>query len=340
MQSVINCEKISKFVDEYVPKLGTTVCDGVFDVVASSKKGENGLTTVKLATEVIQRFFYVPIKDAMRTNNDRLLLVLLEYLFKVVTDKIGLTVGKEWFKGAILPYSYGNNKLGAGILTFNVSPAFLCPSMCTGQCKGCSDCYAMFSERRHGSELARNILAFIRILKYPIETIVNDTIKALGRKKKTLASQFIRFSQNGDILNNSVLIKVNKLAMALLERYDNLLGAYTYTHNNNLDLSLASHIVVNQSEKDLNAVKSTIVLYKWENKYFDPSKYILCLGDCSLCPYCKNGDDTRTVIFMAHGGGLNAIETVPEPVIQFYDWLRGFNNQAFINQMELAKMTA
>lgn len=330
MQSIVNCEAIKRFCNKYVELIGTGVVDDVFDAPLSSKSSENGLTRVRVGTELIRRFFYVPITKAIRTNDNRKLLKMLEYLLKILTEVIGLNVGKEWTIDHRLGYSYGNDKLGAGILTINLSPAFLCPSMCLGYCNHCSDCYAMKSEIRHESELVRNILNFIKILKYPIEDISRDTIKALGNKKQTLRLEFVRFSANGDILNNDILIKANTLAMDLLARYQNLLGVYTYTHNKNLDLSLATHMVVNQSDNDSDGVKATIVLFKWEDKYFDPTRYVLCLGDCTNCPYCKNEQDKRTVIFMAHGGGLNAMETVPQGVIAYFELMLHFYNNNFL----------
>lgn len=337
---LVDIEAIEEFTAHYVPLIHTEVFDEVFQAPYKPSKKLRGLTAIKLATETIQRFLYDSIKKAIQENNEEVLLELLKYTFYIVVDVIGVKCGSEWKEDGALGFSYGNNKLGKRIITFNTSPAFLCPSMACGFCKQCKNCYAYCSEIRHDYELSRNILNNIKLLYYDVDTIINDTIKHLGHGEKTLTSEFVRFNQNGDILNDNMLLKCNKLALELKTEYMNILSIYTYTHNKMLNTQKANDIVFNHSDKDNEVSKGTIVLYKWDDKYFDTSKYILCLGNCSDCPYCKNKDEKRTVIFMAHGGGLKAIKTVPDYVIQTYSNLLYWDNVNFMNQARLEKFTS
>ena len=32
---------------------------------------------------------------------------------------------------------------------------------------------------------------------------------------------------------------------------------------------------------------------------------VICCGNCSNCPYCKNNNDKRLVLFLRHGNGWN-----------------------------------
>ena len=64
-----------------------------------------------------------------------------------------------------------------------------------------------------------------------------------------------------------------------------------------------SYIVMNWSIKAGDGFKSAITCNNPSDlpKYLsEPAKYIICLGDCHNCSYCKDKDDLRTVVFINH----------------------------------------
>ena len=310
-----------EFMAYYVPLIGTEVIDDNFNCPLSSKKEENGLTKVKLQTEVIKRFYVEPFKQAVVKNDKTALLSLVnEMLDNAIL--FGFKIAKKWLNNDVLPYSIGNNKIGNDTLVFNCSSALLCPSALKGHCDVCKACYAVNNEVTYGLPFVRNLLSLKRLLTVDIKVLATNTIKMISTDntkkdgKKAKEALFIRFNSNGDILDSEMLSNINKFAKSLINDCSNCLKvAYTYTHNKDLDVSIADSITFNLSYKTNLKVKKTIVAFKFDKKYLDNSKYIICNGKCFNCPYCKNKDDKRTVVFMAHGGGFKGLDMLPDGLI-------------------------
>ena len=328
----------NQFIEKYVPLIGTEVVDKVFNCPLSSKKEENGLTKVRLQTETVKKFYVEPFKQAVLDNNETALLSLVnEMLDNAVL--FGFKIAKKWLNADVLPYSIGNSKIGNDTLVFNCSSALLCPSALKGHCEVCKSCYAVNNEVVYGMPFVRNLLSLKRLLTVNIDTLIVNTIKLISTDsqkkdgKKAKEALFIRFNSNGDILNNKMLSDINKFATELINDCSNCLKvAYTYTHNKDLDLNIGTNIAFNISYKTNKQGKKTIVAFKWNKAYLDNSKYIICNGKCFNCPYCKNKDDKRTVVFMAHGGGLKGLDMLPDGLINVlnqqkaFDWAK-FNAQ-------------
>ena len=166
--------------------------------------------------------------------------------------------------------------------------------------------------------------------------ISTDNTKKDGKKAKE--ALFVRFNSNGDILDDKMLSDVNKFAKMLIkDSSNNLKVAYSYTHNKDLDLDIATNITFNISYKTDKAVKKTVVAFRWDKKYLDNSKYVICNGKCFNCPYCKNKDDKRTVVFMAHGGGFKGLDMLPDGLIDVLNAQKGLDwakfNASLINPL-------
>ena len=88
----------------------------------------------------------------------------------------------------------------------------------------------------------------------------------------------------------------------------------------------------NLSFKGSEKVKRCITAYTWDKKYLDNSKYIICNSKCEKCPYCKDKNDLRTIVFMAHGKGLKGLDMLPDGLIDVlnenkdFDWAK-FNSK-------------
>lgn len=313
--------ELKEFLNKYVPLIGTEVIDGVFNCPLSSKKEENGLTKVKLQTELVKRFYYEPVQQAvLKGDKNELLSLVNEMLDNAV--RMGFKIAQKWLNNDVLPYSIGNNKIGNDTLVFNCSTALLCPSALKEHCDVCKACYAVNNEVTYGLPFVRNLLSLKRLLTVSIEVLATNTIKMISTDnvkkdgKKAKEALFIRFNSNGDILDNKMLSDVNKFAEMLIKDSSNSLKVcYTYTHNKDLNVSIADSITFNLSYKTKKQVKKTIVAFRWDKKYLDSSKYVICNGKCFNCPYCKNKDDKRTIVFMAHGGGFKGLDMLPDGLI-------------------------
>ena len=321
----------TKFMEHYVPLIGKEVVDGVFNCPLSSKKEENGLTKVRLQTEVVKRFYVEPFKQAVLENNKTALLSLVNEMLDNAV-RMGFKIAKKWLKVPVLPYSIGNDKIGNDTLIFNCSTALLCPSALKGHCNICKACYAVNNEVTYGLPFVRNLLSLKMLLSVDINILINNTIKFIANDnqkkngKKAKEALFIRFNSNGDILDTKMLLDINKFAKSLInDCSNNLKVAYTYTHNKELDVSMANSITFNLSYKTDLKVKKTVVAFKFDKKYLDNSKYVICNGKCLNCPYCKNKDDKRTVVFMAHGGGFKGLDMLPDGLIDVLNSQKGLD---------------
>lgn len=312
---------LAEFKECYIPLIGTEVIDDNFNCPLTSDKKMNGLTKVKLQTEIVKRFYVEPFKQAVINNDKIALLSLIDEMLNNAVE-LGFKIAKKWLNTDVLPYSIGNNKIGNDTLVFNCSTALLCPSALKGHCDVCKACYAVNNEIVYGMPFVRNLLSLKRLLTIDIDTLIVNTIKLISTDsqkkdgKKAKEALFIRFNGNGDILDNKMLSDINKFAKSLInDCSNNLKVAYTYTHNKDLDVSIVDSITFNLSYKSDLKVKKTVVAFKFDKTYLNSSKYVICNGKCFNCPYCKNKDDTRTVVFMAHGGGFKGLDMLPDGLI-------------------------
>lgn len=307
--------ELNEFVAHYKDLMGSEVIDEYFTAPLSSKDSENGLTKVKILTKTVELFFRADFKSAVLNNDKAQLLALSEAILDIAYD-LGFKTANKWINNPVLPYSIGNSKIGNDTLVFNCSPALLCPSDLKGYCENCNSCYAKNNEVTYGNPLVRNLLSLKKLLIYDINTIIKATLKAIRTDKDAKNCLFIRINSNGDILDNNMLKAIDKFSYSLIQaNTNNLKVAYSYTHNKDLDLNLSSNIVFNLSFKGSEPAKRCITAYSFDKKYLDNSKYVICNGKCKNCSYCKDKTELRTVVFMAHGGGLKGLDMLPDGLI-------------------------
>ena len=313
--------ELNEFIAHYKNLIGCHVIDEHFIAPLTNKKGENGLTKVKLLNKTVELFYRTDFKLAVLNNDKTTLLDLTDDILSLAYD-LGFKTDNRWLNNAVLPYSIGNTKIGADTLVFNCSPALLCPSDLKGYCENCNSCYAKNNEVIYGNPFVRNLLSFKKLLTINIDTIIEHTLKAIKTDRrvkdgfKAKECIFIRINSNGDILDDIMLKAIDKFVFSLIEaKTNNLQIGYSYTHNKNLDLNLSSNIVFNLSFKSSKTAKKCITAYAWDKKYLDNSKYVICNGKCKNCPYCKDKTELRTIVFMAHGGGLKGLDMLPDGLI-------------------------
>lgn len=295
------------------------------EVIEAKKVLRKTLTPVKTLTTIINRFYVDKINKAIKSDNEALLSDLLKEIIALAVVELEAGTSKKWLKEPILVFTDGNAKTGRDTVIINSSSAILCPSKGLGHCKHCKTCYAYKSEIRHIKEIATNCINSYMLLNYDIELLYHNIVNSKEFNKiKDL--EFIRFNSNGDILNQNQLNKLSKLIELLKQDMANFKVCYTYTHNKTLNFDNINNIVVNYSDSKDTTVKRTIVAYKWDKKYLDTSKYVICTGNCNQCSYCKDENDKRCIVFMAHGGGLKGLEMLPDGLLdilvaqKYYDW--------------------
>lgn len=256
------------------------------------------------------------------------------------TNLFGLGLPKTQEKCLVnkeLPIIIGNSKVGEDTLCINMSSSFNCYSAHMGYCEHCNgrtnySCYARALEDPFKNTLTQNLLcgylfdtlSIDELIQQVSETIVKNDIK------------FIRYNSFGDFKSMEQFLKANTLSEFCYKEFG--VVSYTYTHNKDLEIDVLekSFITVNYSYKTgRDNVKHCITAFKWESKYLDDSKYVICNGDCYKCSYCKDKDDKRIIVFMAHGKGFKGSEMLPNGLmsvlndIKAWDWAKF--NQRLVN---------
>lgn len=259
------------------------------------KKTNSSVTAIYL---FFMRFF-----SGIRTVEAYTMFLTIVYLV------LGLKAGKEWFeKGAdkYLVISKGNDKIGTDTLICDVSCAIDCHCRLCGHCDMTDKCYALSLETFRYYKMLKNVLSALRWLKLSFE----DKIASFEHYMD-YEIEFIRFNGYGDFFDLDSYIEAFKIAEYMYNKYGII--TYFYTHNKDLEeYYLENHkdihwFVCNFSYDEANCQKKAIsVPIKELGKYLNDDKYVVCNGDCFKCPYCKDNDLTKTVVFVIHGNGQNA----------------------------------
>jgi hypothetical protein len=191
-----------------------------------------------------------------------------------------------------MEYSIGNRKIGKDTLIFNMGSATHCASKKAGLCD--IDCYAMKAERMYKATLPYRS----RQEKYWLEndafTIAEEIQKAFNRKLK-VALKYVRVNESGDFHSAECVQKLIEIAEMLPN-----VKFYTYTHRSDLitdNMYVPANLVINTSNfsrEGFNQFKAIPEIKV--HKMADISKVkkeilnfsdLACVGDCSICGYCK-----------------------------------------------------
>lgn len=267
------------------------------------KKGNSSVTAIYI--------FFMKFFSGIRTVEAYTLFLTVVYLV------LGLKAGKEWFeKGAdkYLVISKGNDKIGTDTLICDVSCAIDCHCRLCGYCDLTDKCYALSLETFRYYKLLKNVLSALRWLKLSFEEKI-----ASFEHYMDYEIEFIRFNGYGDFFDLDSYIEAFKIAEYMYNKYGII--SYFYTHNKDIEAYyLDNHqdihwFVCNFSYKEAKSHKKAIAVKITDlHKYLNNDKYIVCNGDCLKCPYCKDNDLKKTVIFVMHGNGQNAEKLI----VQYY----------------------
>ena len=229
------------FLNKYSGLIGQPVNDSFFNT--------DRLTKTALLNKLVELFYMDKITECYQTNNLNDLLSLLEKIISI-SLKLGFKIKKDWLSFDLLPHSIGNNKIGSDTLCISVNSGLLCYMGLTDNCSNCHICYAKNSNKMYTAEFLKNTISQIVILKImlgkiSVHTVLRNTIYSInciysGPQINRL--KFLRLNVNGDILSNDMLVVINNVSKVLVSVF-NLYGAYSYTHNTELDFALCPDIV-------------------------------------------------------------------------------------------------
>lgn len=202
-----------------------------------------------------------------------------------------------------MPLKIGNVKIGDDTLIINTNHALNCYCSKQGYCTMEKDCYAKKSSNIYINSCLYNIAAEINFNTLSASKIIADIEKIITSAKKPI--KFIRFNESGDFISYAAFLKADKIATYFKNKYNII--SYAYTHNKELEKYITdinnSNIVLNYSygvKTSLNVKKCMVINESDIHNYIKNKKYVICTGSCTNCSYCKNKQDTRTVIFLNH----------------------------------------
>ncbi|MBP5421638.1 MAG: hypothetical protein J6Y78_04250 [Paludibacteraceae bacterium] len=303
---------LDAFLSKYIPLIGKPLKDNIFD---TKKDNLTGTKILNLITD----YRFKPMMQSAYLSNDA--DAINDVLFEVLETAKALNypLGTDWLINKFaLPFSLGNSKIGADTLCISINSALLCHMGLIGKCDACNVCYAVNSNRMYSAEYVKNSASQLRFNKFDAVTLAESTIKAVKSiltKKQLAELRFIRFNVNGDIRNQDDLMKLDKIAGMLMDAL-NIKISYSYTHNKELDLSKCKNIVINSSFKDSKNDKNCLIKFGFDASLMDDDSVIVCNGKCFRCSYCKNPNECRTIIFLAHGGKYKGIKEIPAHIME------------------------
>lgn len=236
-----------------------------------------------------------------------------------------------------------NSKTGANIVNLSFTTALHCPEAIQGHCKvqkrirdsnglktgNKQVCYACSINNRHIETFIKNIHNYIIF-----NTISNKAIeKQLISYILNNGALYLRFNEYGSFINEHCLKRCLDITKSLIEsKYIKKAFSYTsnvhlfikyYDVNTNFVLSLSKGLDYDFEDIDTSIKTTAIVslssIAMWKN---NPEKalkqgrevlipllnnpdVVICCGNCSNCPYCKNNNEKRLVVFLRHGNGWN-----------------------------------
>lgn len=235
-----------------------------------------------------------------------------------------------------------NGKTGSNIVNLSFTSAIHCPEAIKGHCKvqkpirnlkgvktgNKQICYACSINNRHIETFMKNVWNYIIF-----NTLTNDEIiKQIKSYILTNGALYLRFNEYGSFINEECIKRCITISNTLIkEGY--IKNSFSYTSNKHLFKKYCNvrGFVLSYSEGfkfDLNdlepSIKKTGVVTlsstaMWKNNpekalkqgrevlipLLNNPNIVICCGNCSNCPYCKNNNDKRLVLFLRHGNGWN-----------------------------------
>lgn len=190
--------------------------------------------------------------------------------------------------------SFGNLKIPATTLIFNMSSATDCPSLKLNLCKACiggkNFCYAMKAE----SGIYPSVLPYRRrqedFWKGVSAEVFAEQVLQINQRKKVKVKK-VRLNEAGDFHGQSCIRKADEIAEILSQHG---IAVYCYTSRNDLDFSSVQHLVVNGSGFKKAGISNEFRMIAKDAPW--PKGYAKCPMDCKVCDRCsKKGKDTFVI---------------------------------------------
>lgn len=224
----------------------------------------------------------------------------------VFGQKVGKKLMEQCGENGLV-ISVGNDKIGEDTLICDVSCALDCYCRLKGYCDITSDCYALALEKFRVGKLLKNVLSASRWLSTSLSEKI-DSFEELV-KKGNGSVKYIRFNAYGDFFDLESLKTAFTIANYFYREYG--IRTYFYTHNKELESYIIKHyakddyFVCNFSYPVDNEKQTIAVEIKDIRKYLNDDRYIICIGECHYCPYCKMAHLDKIIVFVKHGHGQN-----------------------------------
>lgn len=238
-----------------------------------------------------------------------------------------------------------NSKTGNLVLNVNMTTAWACKECRDGKCSvqrpiidnngdkhGKIRCYALSTENRLKDKMENSLWNYIMFHELEAEEIAKQIVAKCGNKVK-----HIRFNEMGCFATPYLA----KKAMAIAEILKGEgIHCYSYTSDKEMfDLINGSDITINWSNGEYNGeLKTTRSIYpsrKNAEMVLNDENKVFCLGDCSNCPYCKDEQDFRQIIFFMHGGGIKvkAEDVFTKEELNHMKEVRKTENEAYLERI-------
>lgn len=240
------------------------------------------------------------LKEAVRNapflDSDELYEILVEYAPYFSKSK-----ALDYVNNNKMFHKIGNSKIGLDTVIINVNSVLNCYCGKNGLCKEFGRCYAQAVGNFRRLSALTGLASGIMFDRLTVDELI-EQIEETIIKSKDDDIQFIRWNELGEFDCVETFLKANEVAKYFFEKYGII--SYSYTHNSEIppELLIDSYIVMTFSYPiDMDGVKKAIVVNGEEIlDYVDDDDYVICTGKCYHCPYCKDKEDTRTVVFINH----------------------------------------
>lgn len=233
-----------------------------------------------------------------------------------------------------------NSKTGENVVNLSFSTAINCPEAIKGHCnvqKPLRDseglktgekqvCYACSVNNRHIETTVKCVWNYIQFHKLT----VNEIKEQIERHILVNNCQYLRFNEYGSFVDENNLKKCITINNILVEG-GLIKNSFSYTSNRylfkkypkvpNFVLSYSQGLDVDIETLDCSIKQTAIITLSSVAKMkhnrdkavkngrkillplLNNQNVVICCGDCSKCPYCKDKEDKRVIVFLRHGNG-------------------------------------
>lgn len=190
-----------------------------------------------------------------------------------------------------LSIKFGNSKLPASTIIFNMGSSKNCPSRKLGLCKVAHLCYARKPEKLYPACLPYREQQSQYWADTDIKKIKKDFSHIIDHTKKK--PTVFRYNESGDFYSQLCIEKLSQLAEYLLKEHNII--TYGYSARSDLDFTNASFFCKG-SDNDAGNHGKTIVIKTVTDC---PVNFEVCPGDCNTCSLCYH-PESYNIAFPKH----------------------------------------